>query len=381
MSIFDDLFAPSSVKTTTEVDPYANMPSWQKDYYKGDVARTEHMLSDADKIAANLAKNPEQISGLSEQEKAANAGLQYQADGSIKNINKGISGLGEAYGEADQMLGAASAGVGGALDTANGQMETAGQYGQDWDTYEQQLAAAGDFDAIRGTYEDPYLNDVVDTTLAGMDYQAQVEQANRAAQESAVGGISSTRAAVADATAEALNGMNRAQMEASLRSEGFNTAAQFGLDQSAQMESLAQTGFSEQDAESRLGMDLATTGFGLQDDYSRLMADLAAAEAGLGSDYLADQIAGGNAQMGIEQTAAQWGATTGEQARLLKDAQAEAKRTAKQDATTWNSQIFNTTRGVQAPVGTTQTSTAPGPSPFNQVVGAATTAAGVWAGL
>lgn len=379
--MFDWLFGPTEQKSTAVVDPYANMPTWQANYYKGDVSRTNDLLRGAGAVADDLAYNPQQLQGLSQQELDANAAIQAQMGISMGGIDTGLGAVNSQYGTSNRQMKQASAGVGQSADIAAGFLDDAADYGDDWGAYEQMLMGSADYDAFRTGYENPYTQNVVDTTLRSMQHQADVEQAQRAASEAAVGGISSTRMAVADATAEALNGMNMAQMEAALRSEGFNTASNLGLQQQQMQMGIANSGFGEQEAESRLNMDLAGANFGLQEDYSRLMADLAAAGYDLSSAYLDDQTKAALEQMGLTQTGATWDATTGEQQRLINDANAEAQRTAAQDALTWESQIFNSSRGIQAPVGTTQTSTTPGPSPFNQAVGAATSAAGVWAGI
>jgi hypothetical protein len=370
------LFSSGTKKTSSTLDPYANMPDWQKQYYQDDTGRASDIIDRSKKIGKGLAENPRTLSDLSGKEVRANRNVQQGVKQAGKTVGQGIDAVRGANRRADRMMDRADDGIGKANRQANRELDRAGNYNQDWNRYEKTLQGAGDFDAIRESYENPWTDNVVGTTLDSMRHQAAVEQAKRAASESAVGGIGSTRMGVADATAEALNGMNMAQIEAMLRSEGFNTAADLGLRQSAEMRQQAQLGFTEQDMESRLGMDLADSRFGLQEDYSRLMSDLAAAGYDLSSDYFDDMLSGSKAQLGIAETGATWLANTGAEQRGIDDANAEAKRLAESEGLTWEANVFNGTRNIQAPVGGTTTNTQPTPSTFQQILGAGATVAG-----
>jgi hypothetical protein len=78
------------------------------------------------------------------------------------------------------------------------------------------------------SYMDPYLKDVVETSLAdydvGIDRQVNVNRARRDA-----GAAFGDRAALADAVFSADSSRGRGSLAANLRSQGFNAAAGFGM--------------------------------------------------------------------------------------------------------------------------------------------------------
>jgi len=262
-------------KTSTQVnDPWASMPQWLRDTYREEGYRAEDIYNDSEAVAAALAKKPRKIGGVNSNE--------TRAVRDMINENKQAQRL---YGE------------------------------------------AADLEGLMEMYENPWTEDVVDTTLAGMDRYQDREQMMRAAQEAAVGGPNNTRMGVADAIAQQLGGMDRATMEAQLRSQGFNTAA--GLGQSA-------------------------------------------------SGILQNVAAGG---MNSQQVASQFQGTLGETQRRLKQEQLDENRTSGQQADTWLAQMFNATKGPPAPTGGSTTSTVPGPGTGQQVLGTAATVAGIWSAL
>jgi hypothetical protein len=165
---------------------------------------------------------------------------------------------------------------------------------------------------------------VVATTLAGMQRQADRDRLAREGQAAAVGGLSNTRAAVADAVAGQLTGMNMAEMEAKLRSEGLR----WGQEQ-----------------------DLAETD-------------------------LANQIGGQMFDRGVTTSGAL--GSIAEQERALEQAQLDANREGGKDALSWLSSLFSGTQYDKGPVGSTQTSTQPTASPFQNILGAGASLAGAW---
>lgn len=261
-------------KTTVEKqEPYKGLPKWAKEYYKKDAKRGTELIEDTRGVARRLAANPQFVASMSPEERAALERVLAQG------------------GESQALLGEAQAALGG------------------------------------DRYESEYLDDVVDTTLAGMRREAGRESTARGASEAAIGGLSGTRAAVADALAQQLTGMNMAQTEAGLRSDAERFAAEMGLQESGQLAALAGQ-----------GMDLATG-------------------------------------------EAQFQGTFGEQARKIAEREAEARRVAERDAFSWRTDIFNSTRGLPATQSSQRTTTQPGPSGLNQALGTAATVAGIWAAL
>jgi hypothetical protein len=255
--------------STVESDPWANMPSWLKDRYKDDVKFRDKLLDQGQDVAKILGKDPREIMMPGENEQQA-----------LERILAG--------GEAGQ----------GLLDQAAGN--------------------------LGGGYEDKYTDDVVDTTLAGMQRQAQREALAREGRAAAVGGTSNTRAAVGQAVADQLTGMNMGEMEAKLRSD----ALRFGTD----------ANFEE----------------------TRQLADL----AGLNTD------------LGLKIGGAQ--GLYGEKERELLQQQEDEERNAKKDSLSWLGGLFQGTQGSQAPTSSTQTSTQPKPSTFSQILGAGATVAGAF---
>lgn len=260
-------------ETKTIQNPYEGLPQWVKDYYKRDIRRTEENIAVAEPIRDWLAENPRVIMDMSPHEKAAVARVLQQGD---------ESGL--MLDDARDMIG-------------------------------------GDM------FESAYTDDVVDTTLEGMQREAARNTVLRGASEAAVGGLGGTRGAVADALAQELTGRNMAEMEAKLRDQAH-----------------------------RFGVDSGFTGAGLLADLSTADMDRALKVASTQGSY-------------------------GAMERELEQAQADAERTAGRDAHSWFTDVFNASRQLPATGGGTQTKTEPGPGLFSQLLGGAATAAGIWAKL
>jgi hypothetical protein len=245
------------------------MPQWMKDSLQKDDLFRSQLLEKGSGIAQFLEENPREILGLSGGEKNA------------RDL------LWDDYDEAEGRAKALMAGLGGGN-------------------------------------EDRYTDDVVATTLAGMQRQADRDRLAREGQAAAVGGLSNTRAAVADAVAGQLSGMNMAEMEAKLRSEGLR----WGQEQ-----------------------DLAETG-------------------------LADQISSGIFNRGVTTAGALGGIA--EQERVLEQAKLDAERDAGKDSLGWLSSLFSGTQYDKGPVGSTATSTQPKPSTFQTILGTAASLGGAW---
>lgn len=263
------LFGSSQEKTTQETNPYKGLPGWALDYYKRDVGRGEGIVDSAGAVAEDRAMDPSQVVGMHPDEIAAIEavmGENYQAQGLMDRSADMIGG--------DQ-------------------------------------------------YMSGYTDDVVDTTLAGMDREAMRQKAQRGASQASIGGLNNTRGGVADAIAQQLDGMNRAEMEAKLRDSAFRFGSEMGLQGSQRMQGVAEGG------------------------------------------------------MGIQNTASQWQGTGGETARGIEQGRQDLPR----DTLSWYSDVFNSSRGLPSTGGGTTTGTEPGPSLASQVLGAASSAAGIWAAL
>lgn len=263
------------VTQKTETNPYDGLPSWATDYYKSDIKAGEKLMTDAAAVRDWMAANPEQILGLSDNE--------YNA---LETILGGAAGATDYIGKAER-------------------------------------AMSGD------QYRDPYLDNVVDTTLEGIRREAQREQVARGSSEASFGGLNGTRAAVADALAQELTGKTMASTEAQLRSDAERFAAEMGLSSSQVLAGLGQ-------------------------QYFDIAKDTGAAQGSVGA---------------LE--------------RELEQAQLTANRTNQQQAIDWYTSIFNSTRQLPSTMGgtTSGASTQPGPSPLAQGLGTAASAAALWTAI
>lgn len=253
--------------STSTSDPFANMPDWQKEAIQGDVEFRQKFLEQGGDLADWLAENPREILGLSPDE---------------------LAGRDILYGGGEQ--------ADWLSDIA------AGRLGKD--------------------YESEYTDDVVDTTLAGMERQRQRDRLREDAAAAATGGTSNTRAAVAQAVGDNLSGMNMAEMEAKIRDDAFRFGSEMGL------------------AEGQFANQMAN------DSITRAL--------GLGGSIGA----------------------IGEAGRSLAQAQLDANRGSGQEALSWLGNLYAGTNTGHGPTGGTQTQTTPGPSTFSQILGVGTTLLG-----
>jgi hypothetical protein len=461
------LFSPSisttkskeKSKATQVSNPFAGMPEWMVNSFKGDAARQGGIMDAATGIAEDMAADPRDIAGLNQYDEAgltAGKGGFSEADrlaGLGEDAIAGLGGLegkfidpalgfvdssaamgGKALGQTDDVSGSIDKGQ-GFIDASTGRSDQAAGFMGDTTLSDQAAGVAGDttasdaamaaagydMDALRGKYTSGYTDDVVNTTLAGMQRTADRERLAREGRAASVGGTTNTRAAVGDAVAQQLTGMNMAEQEATLRDQGFRTAiegaqgeakleldraraydtfANTGLSRGSLLDDLAKTGISR-----GLGMDtLANTDLsraGAQGDITADELKLGEFYRGLSSDDLSragamedlgrfgldigettadlyGEYATGAAGRGVNE-AAMYG-TYGDKAREIAQAEIDAEHNAGRDAYGWLGDLFNTTQYNKGPVGgttTTKTKTTgsnqtPGASPFSQIVGGAT---------
>lgn len=206
--------ATTKASTETSRDFYSGMPDWQREQLIGDAAFESEYRDTMANIASRAANKGRDIVGMSDRERA---GLSTQT-GATKNLAKG--------------MGKTIAGLNGVgVDSDLGDIRDPRAMGSVTGPGSWQMQDFADIDSIRSGYESGYTDDVVDTTLAGMTREAQRAQLERDARAASVGGLSNSRSAVADAVAGQLTGMNMAEMEAKLRDQAFNNAAQFGLEE------------------------------------------------------------------------------------------------------------------------------------------------------
>lgn len=389
MGIFDKIFGSSTKKSTSEVDPYGGLPGEFQQYYFQDATKGSNLIGRAHGTSKQLAGNPQQWQGMSPKEQAALSavlGENQQAQGLFGQAQTMVSATNPMHTGRDEAASVRA--LSGENDRGQRQigMAVGGLAG------ENRQAQAGLNDArsaIGGDrYRDQYTDNVVDTTLAGMDRNAQREAAARGASVASFGGTSGTRAAVADALSGQLHGMNRAETEAGLRSEAERHAAEYGLKESAQIQSLMESGMSFEEALSNMRLKGAQQGLDMQSTVhdARTGAERFKFEGDLEEHQNKLDEADMLRKLGLSGYETSKDANTmramfGEQERTTADKNREARRTSGRDATEWYANIFNSTRGLPNTGGQTTTATAPGPSPFAQALGTASSVASIWAAM
>jgi hypothetical protein len=261
--------------TTNISSPYVGLPDWAAQYYRDDMALAQGAIGSTTDIRNFLAENPRAIEGISEEEYAALDSLLEAEGASLDQLTR-----------AEDMIGG-----------------------------EQFMSG--------------YTDDVVDTTLSGIQRQADRERAGRGASEASIGGITNTRSAVADMLAGESTARTMAETEAQLRDQAHRFGVEAGFQGAGTLRDLAGAGF----------------------DISR---GASGAQGALGA-------------LGREQ----------------RQQQSDEVRTAGQQAQSWWTDVFSSQRQTPATGATSSstTRTTPGPSPLSQIMGTAATAAGIWAQL
>lgn len=248
-------------------DYYANMPEWQRQQLMGDAAFESEFRDAMSSVANRAADSPRAIAGMSEGERRGLGTINNATETATERMNRLQSGLG---------------GIGVAQDLGNIRNPNAMERGQgpgefrdiqnptrQFNTIDAPEAAQlGDIDAFTDRYRSQYTGDVVDTTLAGMQRQADRERLARESRSAAIGGTSNTRTAVGNAVAEQLNNMNMGQTEAELRDRAFNTAAGLGLER-------GQLDLSRADMQNQFGLDTAQFMAGQESERRQYGLDLA----------------------------------------------------------------------------------------------------------
>lgn len=304
-----------TTKQTTSGTTTPTNPEWVNSSIKGYV----------DKINAFGQKDPNSLV-------APASDLQQQAWGGAKNLGGWKTGLDGASAMASK-AGNAPANLAGEASTAAAQGYTAPKLGAA-NTYNAASAGAAQQAAAEGysaqtaqsqsgadymaRYQNPYEQQVVNTTLADMDDNAGRVRAAQAADAARNGAFGGSRYGIREAATEDDLARARASASAQLRSQGFNTAAGLGMadaDRSTQtsMFNAGQTNQASQfGANARNQASLFNAG-----EQNRFALDQA------GRTDAASQF-GANAnnqfalsQAGLDADAAQFGAAAGNQASMF----------------------------------------------------------------
>lgn len=336
MSFLDSIFGSGTNTTTASTTP--NMTPEQIANYNSAMAADTAMRE----AAAGLP--PSQVAGLDpmELQALADTGTAVSTANATSQANAGLIDPNSQY---EMQKVAAPSSTLGPVYQAQGT------------SYDDLFAASSN----------PYTEDVVDTTLAAMERQMQQDQLVRDAQASAVGGLTNTRAAVGDAVAQNLGNMSMAQMEAQLRSEGFDSASAQALARQTadRADELAKQGLSLEEAQARAAQELAAANFNLSQegqlgDYSNTQFDNSLAAATTLEGLSQNEYLRSLGLAGVE-------GALGETQRGLTQAEMDV---AKNDLT-WQAGINSSANPGAMPTGQTTTGTEETPSMFNQLVGAA----------
>lgn len=308
---------------TTTQSGYQGMEPFEQRTYKKAVQGLGNNIGRAEGIRKGLAGNPASLSHLTTREKNA-----VNDVGAVTNWGdkRAVEAAGLARG-----TGARARGV------ANGALAGVARTGAQMDA------------DVYGRFEDPYTDQVVDTTLAGIRRDADRQAVMRGGSEAAFGGLDSTRAAVAGALADESTARTMAQTESSLRSDAFSASRQMGM---AEQKMLADMGI----AEGELGM--------------------VAEKMGLSEADLLDQLASG--RLSREQLNAQMQLGLGTANREIADANREARRMAEAEASDWYGSTVSGARGQFATPATFSRADQDSPSTLNQIAGLAAQGAGAW---
>ena len=190
---------------------------------------TQGLHGQADRIGAYAQTDPTQYvapaSSLQQQawQAGANVGGWQPGNeaGSMLALHAGMSGPNTAgiYPQASQGGGK---GVPGRATETGGFLPAGSQGGANGNPA---LTGASQM----GAYQNPWDQQVVDTTLAGFDRNAGQQHAAMAAAAARNGAFGGSRYGIQEGQFAADNGLNRAGIEAQLRQQGFNTAAGYGM--------------------------------------------------------------------------------------------------------------------------------------------------------
>lgn len=114
--------------------------------------------------------------------------------------------------------------------------------------YQPQNVQAGTAAGGINTYMNPYTQQVIDTSMADLERQRQMQQNQLGAQASAAGAFGGSRQGIAEAETNRAFAQQGGQLAAQLRQQGFNTAL----------------GASQQDVANRMQAAISNQGAGLQ---------------------------------------------------------------------------------------------------------------------
>lgn len=398
----------SRTERTEQPQARESMSPMEYHTYDMGMRQRNQVTGDAGRISKKLARTPQKFGAPNLMETSAMRGLTRDVSAANKLTNHGIGITGRAVGDARSGVNRAMAGLEGNFANVTNPLEgvrhsydgVTDQYGDVMGEYAGLPMDGADMDGTYARFEDPYIDDVVDTTLDGMRFEAQLERQQRLSSEAAIGGSSSSRAGVADALAQRLTGMNMGEMEAGLRSDAFRMARELGMDEADLLAQMADTRGRARmgvgDARTNRDLDIASgkSNFALDRARSLTSARQAAADSRTGIGFRRADNAISLGDMALQQgsqldslATSKFGrnekrrtaqAGLGALNRTIGDNNREARRVAPRDATSWYSGILGGNRAMDSVITPIPDTVEKKPSIFGQVAGLASQGLGAY---
>jgi len=400
MGLFDGLFGGGVTQSST-TNPYKNMPQHIKDMLEAQAKATTGATNDASAVRKKLANPNLAVAPLNGVEQAGlnsfvdaqtgvndlarRGALALNQVGALTNrvseqypgrqVRRGANMADRTYANAINMTDRASVapGMAAARGAAGGVTGDIGDIrGIDVSGYEQD-------------YENPYLNDVVDTTLARFDEDLARRLLANERGAAALGGTTNSRRAVADAVDQQLTTREKGTAEAGLRSDAFDTSRRLALERGGFETSRANAAGSLGLDQAGVFGDLALNEGSFQLDranqYGQIGADRGRTAAELALDAARFNVARDSAagQMGLDRGRALTDMANARSARALTEGSYlqgfgeklrgldQARLDAPKDAMSWFSSV---TTSPNAPTSTSNQVTNSGGNSWAQALGA-----------
>lgn len=365
MSILDDWFGGGSGSSTTTVDSFERLPEPFKRLLTAqantgtrmtrDVEEARNAYSDPDRAVAPL--NSVERAGLDRVVNDSRRISRMEGDAAAagrtaRNIAGGMRGITAGAGldeGMDLVRGAAPTGAQGAIDAMGGV----------------------DVDAYTRGYEDPYVDQVVGTTLESMSRESERRKMLEDSRAAAIGGTTNSRRAVADMLENEMTAREMAKTEGALRSDAFKYARDMGLKRGdfelGRQGDIFNSTLDLSESETKRGDALARLGL----DNADMLIDRDTAAGGLMVDAgdLLGRTSALTSARGLAEGA--YMQTFGEKARGLDQARIDAPR----DALSWQAAILG---DIDTPENRTSTTSTSGGNSWAQLAGGALAAYGAF---
>ena len=309
---------------------------------------------------------------LPEQQIAGLTGLQQQA-ATLGQATGGVGGYQPYLTSGSQTLGTGLGTLGTALGTLGTSFGTVGQAQTPITAAQQAISGSGQLFAPNdlSAYTNPYQQQVIDTTLAEMNRQAEISRNNLAAQGVGAGAFGGSRFGIAGA-----------ELDRGLADSQARALAQLNAQNYTQALGTSQTAFENQQRRQQQQSQLYGGIAGLYGTLGSQQAGIAGQQAGI-----AGQQAGiGGQQLGLGQLAQTSGlkdialmSQLGQEQQRQQQSELDADRVNRQkqlyepySRVAFLSDIYKGAPSTQTTLGSQVAPSAPTPSAFQQVAGVGT---------